>query len=173
MFRQLVTPGPPAPPGPPALDNINSLFLYHPLQLSAIIETYWLNRVNAAAQGTGAPFLPWSPQTAVGILKMPFFPGYDWSGVTPVPLPPGTGAPPPGFTPPLQQPGIANTWDGVGPFPPAGFLSTNWDHLMYAYLVENTRIYEIFARYWKPTCSPKSWKRPARRARASGGMWST
>src|SRR6516162_8864952 len=150
MFRQLVTPGPPGPPPlPPAVqDNINSLFVYHPLQLSATIETYWLNRVTAASQESGSPFLPWPPQMAVNILNMPFFPGYDWSGGSPVPLPPGAGLtpPPPSFTVPLNQPGIVNTWDGFGAFPPAGMQSTNWDHLIYAYLIENTRIYEIFSK---------------------------
>jgi hypothetical protein len=85
---------------------------------------------------------------AVNILNMPFFPGYDWSGGSPVPLPPGAGLtpPPPSFTVPLNQPGIVNTWDGFGAFPPAGMQSTNWDHLIYAYLIENTRIYEIFSK---------------------------
>jgi hypothetical protein len=149
MFRQLVTPsGPPGPLTPAVLNNINSLFVYHPLQISALVETVWLNRLNAGTPETGAPFLPWSPQIAVNLLNTPFFPGYDWSGGAPVPLPPGGGviAPPTNFTLPINQPGVANTWDGIAPFPPAGFQPTNWDHMIYAYLIENTRIFEIFSK---------------------------
>lgn len=146
MFRQLVTPGLPGPLTPAALNNINSLFVYHPLQLSAIIETYWLNRLNAGSAETGSPFLPWAPQMATNLLSMNFFPGYDWSGGAPVALAPGAAISPLAFTAPLQQPGILNTWDGVSPFPPPGFQPTNWDHLIYAYLVENTRIFEIFSK---------------------------
>ena len=146
MFRQLVTPGPPGPPTPPVLDNINSLFVYHPLQLAAIVETYWLNRANAGTAEISAPFLPWSPQMGYQLLSMHFFPGYDWTVNPPNPLYPGAGpGSPPGFTAPLQQPGIANTWDGLSGMK-AGFRSTNWDHLIYAYLLENTRIYEIFSK---------------------------
>jgi hypothetical protein len=139
MFRQLVSVGP--VPGN-LQNNINSLFTYHPLQLSAIVETVWLNRYNAASSQTSSPFFPWSPAVAFPILNASHFSGYDWSGALPVPL-----APPAGFVPPLQQPGIQNTWDGTtpitGPNPPH---ATNWDHLIYAYIVENTRIFEIFSK---------------------------
>lgn len=148
MFRQLVTPPlAPLPPGPlaPAVqDIIRSLFVYHPLQISALVETFWLNRLNAGTQDTSSPFLPWAPEMAVNILNMSFFPGYDWFAVGgPAPLPQGGGIPT--FTLPINQPRIANTWSGAGPIP-AGFQHTNWDHLIYAYLVENTRIYEIFSK---------------------------
>jgi hypothetical protein len=150
MFRQLVTPGFPGPhPSPAVQNNINSLFTYHPLQISAIVETVWLNRYNAATSSISSPFLPWSPVVAYNILDAPFFPGYSWpgGGGAPTPLSPGLDvnslAPP--FTPPLLQPGIAGTWNGVGPMP-ATFHSTNWDHLIYAYVIENTRIFEIFSK---------------------------
>jgi hypothetical protein len=144
MFRQLVTPGPGGSGN--VNDNINSLFSYHPLQTSAIVETVWLNRNNASQ--TSSPFIPWAPRISYPILNAPFFPGYDWSPGGPTPLPPGAGItpPPPNFVPPLSQPGIANTWDGVSAFPPTGFQSTNWDHGIFAYLVENTGIYEIFSK---------------------------
>ncbi len=59
MFRQLVTPGSPTPtPTAAVVQNINSLFMYHPLQLSALIETVWLNRANATNSSTSAPFVP-------------------------------------------------------------------------------------------------------------------
>ena len=57
MFRQLVTPTTPASP----LNNINSLFTYHPLQVSAIVETVWLNRNNAASSGTSSPLFHGPP----------------------------------------------------------------------------------------------------------------
>src|SRR5258708_6712108 len=146
MFRQLVTP----PPGVGNVnDNINSLFIYHPLQISAIIETVWLNRNNAASSQTSSPFLPWSPQISYPILSASFFPGYDWTTNPPTPLPPGAAGvlPPPNFTPPLTQPGIAGTWNGLLPMPNRPPLEpTNWDHPIYAYLIESTRIFDIFSK---------------------------
>ena len=142
MFRQLVTPGHPGPNLTAAvMNNINSLFTYHPLQLSALIETVWQNRNNAANSQTSFPFFPWSPQVAIPILQAPFFSGYDWSTSPPTLLPLPTG-----FTPPLKQPGVLNTWDGTSPGPGPLMHSTNWDHLIYAYVIENTRIYEIFTK---------------------------
>jgi hypothetical protein len=59
MFRQLVTVGP--TPGN-RLNNINSLFTYHPLQIAAITETVWQNRYNAASSQTSAAFCPCLPR---------------------------------------------------------------------------------------------------------------
>ena len=73
MFRQLVTPA--GGTLPQALNNINSLFTYHPLQISAIVETVWQNRYNAGNSQTGSPFLPWSPQIASPILNAHSFSG--------------------------------------------------------------------------------------------------
>jgi hypothetical protein len=147
MFRQLVTPGhPTANPTPAVMKNINSLFVYHPLQISAIIETVWLNRNNAANSQTSYPFLPWSPLLASQILSAPFFSGYDWNT-----SPPLAQYPTSPFTFPLDQPGIANTWNGAGagntPQPTNPLMHwTNWDHMIYAYVIENTRIFEIFSK---------------------------
>jgi hypothetical protein len=151
MFRQLVNQ-----PGNPnqTLTNVNSLFAYHPLQIGAIAETVWLNRNTAQnSQTFNSPFLPWSPKLAYEILSAPFFPGYNWASPThPKPLLPGDPAvQTPTYTPPLNQPGITNTWDGTTipiPSPPLGTPPhrTNWDHLIYAYVIENTRIFEIFTK---------------------------
>ena len=46
MFRQLVTPLPGSTNS--LTDYINSLFTYHPLQISAILEAVRLNRYNKA-----------------------------------------------------------------------------------------------------------------------------
>ena len=69
MFLQLVTPKTAGPPS--TLDAIDSLFLYTPLQISALVETVWRNRYNAE----NAIFTPWpqwitdailAPKTAAG-----------------------------------------------------------------------------------------------------------
>ena len=137
MFRQLVTVGP--TPGN-RLNNINSLFTYHPLQIAAITETVWQNRYNAASSQTSAAFCPWSPQVAFPILSANYFSGYDWSSTGTPTVP----AAPANFVPPLQQPGIHGTWDGVSATNNAH--ATNWDHLIYAYIIENTRIFDIFSK---------------------------
>ena len=142
MFRQLVTHGDPnGPLSPTVEDNINSLFVYHPLQISALVETFWQNRSNSAASVAGSPFIPWSPQLAFQILNAPFFSGYNWTPTPPQQLPPLAT----NFIGPLAQPGITGTWNGTDPIP-ATIQSTNWDHLIYAYVVENTRIFEIFSK---------------------------
>ncbi len=142
MFRQLVTPGHPGGNLTAAvMANINSLFVYHPLQISALVETVWQNRNNAASSQTNYPFIPWSPQVAYPILNATFFTGYDWSTSPPTAL-----LPPPTFTPPIKQPGILNTWDGSPGGPGTLMHPTNWDHLIYAYVIENTRIFEIFSK---------------------------
>lgn len=141
MFLQLVTP--PGGTLTQALNNINSLFTYHPLQTSAIIETVWLNRGNAGNSPISSPFIPWSPQIAAPILNASFFSGYDWTVSPPAPLP-QVAAP---FVPANQQPGIRNTWDGAPGTQPSPLMqSTNWDHLIYAYIIESTRIFEIFSK---------------------------
>lgn len=137
MFRQLVTPHPNSPPTQDVIDNINSVFTYHPLQLSAIIETVWLNRYNAAPTPISSPFVPWPLEITFPILSAPFIPGYSWPGANPLT--------PPSPTQPLAQPGLG--WQGTAPTvltPPTA--PTNWDHLIYAYVIENTRIYEVFSR---------------------------
>ena len=124
MFRQLVGNG------ANVIANINSLFTYHPLQLSALVETVWLNRNNAANSPTTAPFVPWAPEVAWQILNANFFTGYDWTGGTPVPI-----APPATFVAPSDQPGLGQKVLGLP------LNSTNWDHMIYAYIIENTRIF--------------------------------
>lgn len=138
MFRQLVTPHPNSPPSQDVINNINSVFTYHPLQLSAIIETVWLNRYNAAPTPISSPFAPWPLELTFPILSTPFITGYSWPGAIAIPNSPT-------FTPPLGQPGLG--WGGN--IPTAFTLPTtptNWDHLIYAYVIENTRIYEVFSR---------------------------
>jgi hypothetical protein len=140
MFRQLVTPHSNTNPNFQIItNNINSLFTYHPLQLSAIIETVWLNRYNAAPTPISAPFAPWPLEFSYPLLKTPFLTGYNG----PVAINPMSN---PAFTPPLNQPGLG--WLGTDPLsaPVKPTQATNWDHLIYAYIIENTRIYEVFRK---------------------------
>ena len=150
MFLQLVTPPLTVPFTPPVIQelsaqaraNADSLFLYHPLQISALAETFWRNRYNAwsPAGGAGSPFVAWPEAATQALLSDPpntgYILGYDPATNFPNPNPTGQLFMPAGetFQPPLGQPGIANPGDA------------NFDHLIYAYLIENTRIYDIFAK---------------------------
>jgi hypothetical protein len=96
MFLQLVRDVA-NPQNAPA--NVQALFQYHPLQITALIETAWRN----------------------GQAGNAFFPFDAW---------------PQGITDPIinafpAQPGLQNG-------------AANWDHLIYAYFIENTRIHDIF-----------------------------
>ncbi|HUC09278.1 MAG TPA: hypothetical protein VL985_02495 [Stellaceae bacterium] len=137
MFLQLVTP-----PGlQPAQPNIDSLFLYHPLQLSAIVETVWRDRYNAlnATGGPNSPFVAWPRGITDAILADPattgYVLGYSSAGV---PNTQPTGQ--------LFMPSAAETFVPATGQPGLSPGMTNFDHLIYAYLIENTRIYDIFAK---------------------------
>jgi hypothetical protein len=139
MFRQLVTPLSSAPPT--VTECINSLFTYHPLQTSAIVETVWRNRYNQAPTQITFPFVPWSQEITYPILSSQFVSGYNWKNLNnPTPL-----TPPP-LVQPFKQPGLG--WGGIPPGPPPQppTRPTNWDQLLYAYVIENTRIHEIFCK---------------------------
>ncbi len=112
MFRQLVA-------GANAQRNINSLFVYHPLQIAAIVETVWLNRNNKPNSGAFSPFAPWPPEVAYPILNSSSLPGYAWpTATTPDPLLPA-GMLPAQFTAPILQPGIQGTANGTSGSLPA------------------------------------------------------
>jgi hypothetical protein len=95
MFLQLVrdTVNPANTP-----NNVRALFQYHPLQITALVETAWRNR----QAGNAFPFDAW-PQALTDAIVNAF-------------------------------PAQPNLQGGA----------VNWDHLVYAYLIENTRIYDIF-----------------------------
>src|SRR5215472_15034407 len=105
MFTQLVTPKIPNPPDAVVQQNADSLFIYHPLQISAIVETAWRNRYNAAS----TRFVPWPDFITSSLLANPnpFTQGFTF---------PTSGGPTkilqedgimPTFTLPQDQPGIA------------------------------------------------------------------
>lgn len=129
MFLQLVTP--PVPNAADTQANINSLFLYHPLQISALVETVWRYRFNANEM----PFVAWPQNMTEQILNdHSFYLGYDHS---PASIPQSNKMLQNSkFTMPSEQPGIK--------FGPRN--ATNWHHLIYALCVENTRIFDIFSK---------------------------
>ncbi len=147
MFRQLVTL---AGNSTQTLANVNSLFTYHPLQISAMVETVWRNRYNSAQ----SPFVPWPWQVTNSILQSSSFSGYTWPlpplTTPPTPFDPNFLPPPLSGTPvtaPLSQPGITGTSGfDAGTNTELPLKATNWDHLIWAYLVENTRIFDIFGK---------------------------
>lgn len=135
MFLQLVTPPPPALT--PVQQNVDSLFIYHPLQISAIVETVWRNRYNA----TSTRFAPWPQAFSDALLASDYTLGWTFPNTgSPSPIAQDDGLMPPGetFVAPSDQPGISLSSGQVRP--------TNWDHIIYAYTIENTRIFDVFAK---------------------------
>ncbi len=126
MFVQLMTPPHPAVPPPASVipntqsnwveQGANNLFTYHPLQISAIVETFWSQRYNA----TSSPFVPWPQGFAAALLGGPggYSPGYDFSTSPPTALLPQTTP----YLSPTQLPGLAPPLgqtlphDQLGPF---------------------------------------------------------
>jgi len=124
MFRQLAAVLQAAAP------PIN-IFALHPLQLARAMEDAWLQRTAgnpAAAAPDFEPRLPGGPANPPGVLDWVRWP----TGLEPE-LNLGNAAP--GGAPPGGIP-----WVAAGTRP-----SPNWAHLIYAYMIENTRIYEILA----------------------------
>jgi hypothetical protein len=150
MFLQLVTPPLTLPFTAPVIQELSaqarasadSLFLYHPLQISALVETFWRNRYNAwsPVAGANSPFVAWPVGVTQAILNdspgTGYILGFDPSTHVANPIPTGQLFMPSGesFQPPASQPGVSGLGDA------------NFDHLIYAYLIENTRIYDIFAK---------------------------
>jgi hypothetical protein len=138
MFLQLIKPPSNSPnPAVQAQQNADSVFLYAPLQIAALVETVWRNRYHPA----GSPFTAWPYSVTNAILSDPtFFSGYaantkPTAGIPQwITLP--SGLP---FVPPNLLPEMALEPNGT-------VQATNWDHLIYAYLIENTRIFDIFER---------------------------
>jgi hypothetical protein len=66
MFLQLVMATTPAQ----VRNNADSLFLYHPLQISALAETFWRQRYNAwsVANGPNSPFVAWPASATEALL---------------------------------------------------------------------------------------------------------
>lgn len=97
-------------------EGANGLFLQHPSVLVTLLEVAWQRRAHTPDQAVGSPF------RRSNVAPLPDYwlePLKDESGLEEPQIP---------FSSPLQlQPVL-------------------WDHLIYAYMIENTRIYEIFRR---------------------------
>ena len=108
------------------------LFQFHPADLIALLELAWDHR----AEGVGLPL--GHPLHRSDLTRFED----SWFGRRALQPP----APPPPPTRPLQ-PNLnllINAIGGPPDFPPRHHVL--WDHLVYAYMVENTRIVEIFRR---------------------------
>jgi len=134
MFRKLVSP----PAAPPAGGSAADLVRLRPSELIALLELAWNKRMDVSSVPLGRPD------------HRSNLPGLDDRLVTPLAtqLPPSFPATPPTPTTPSAASFVAFILK-----PPAGTTAATasvtgwlWDHLIYAYMIENTRIYEIFRR---------------------------
>jgi len=110
----------------PALSPASLLFTRHPLDIAAYMEAYWnLRKPQPPPPPPPAPPLLTPPlgdpdhrsdENAISLSRLPLLPQEILFGFG------GAGRPP------IR----------------GGFL--RWDHLIYAYMIENTRLYEIFRR---------------------------
>jgi hypothetical protein len=106
------------------------LVQFHPSDLTAVLELAWDRRANRSPNlKLGHPF---RRSDAISF-------GTTWFGSKLLVAPAPTGAALPIDQPDLNPIINAITFAGSG----CGCL---WDHLIYAYMIENTRIYEIFRR---------------------------
>jgi hypothetical protein len=107
-------------------NGARDLVQFHPADLTAVLELAWEKRSNRQNLDLGHPF------RRSDFLSF----GATWFGSKLL-----TGAAP---TPPMlpkDQPNLNPIIDAIGRACPV-----LWDHLIYAYMIENTRIYEIFRR---------------------------
>src|SRR5262245_24636924 len=99
------------------------LVQFHPADITAVLELAWDRRANRQNLELGHPF---RRSDAISF-------GTTWFGSKLL-----TGSAP---TPPIDQPDLNPILNAI-----AGACPVVWDHLIYAYVIENTRIYEIFRR---------------------------
>lgn len=98
-------------------EGANKLFLEHPSVLAALLEVTWQYRIHFPKQSLGDPF------HRSNIPQLPDF----WLNQ-------------------LRSIVENETRKPVIDPPSGGRRPVLWDHLIYAYMIENTRIYEIFRR---------------------------
>ncbi len=145
MFRQWVAQVGPTLTPPAIADN---LFQSHPAALIALLEDAWLKR-------DATPRTPTSPPRPIGTLGTPDNRS-NLEGLTPVLRQPPVvvvGVVAPSLVPdrmriPSADPvaGLLNEFPIPNPTSLPPVLPIRWDHLIYAYMIENTLIYEIFRR---------------------------
>lgn len=124
MFRRLARISPPStsPETPISPQKAEQIFRLHPAELSALLELAWEFRV-WENDPSGNPPLG-HPNRRSDIPQMPEYLLDALFGNAPNPF--------------VQR--------NRGRFSPGGIGTVRWDHLIYAYLIENTGIYEIFRR---------------------------
>jgi hypothetical protein len=105
-------------------NGARDLVQFHPADLTAVLELAWEKRSNRQTLDLGHPF---RRSDFLGF-------GATWFGSKLL-----TGAAP---TPPTDQPNLNPIINGIN----GAACGVLWDHLIYAYMIENTRIYEIFRR---------------------------
>jgi hypothetical protein len=122
MFRRLAAQIP---------NSAQALVSLHPVELIGLLEQAWNLRVHlAAAQPTGHPdHRSDVPGIRIPTLPLPVLASPSLAGVAPGPAAPFTTV-------------LTNSLRAAAP----GVPGVRWDHLIYAYMIENTRIYEIFRR---------------------------
>jgi hypothetical protein len=108
--------------------NPHDIFLFHPTDLVALLELVWDQRLALA-------FPPGDPLHRSDLNRF----GNTWFGraAMTAPLPPPSA-------PGSGQPNIGPLVDRIRRS--EGEVPLIWEHLIYAYMIENTRIYEIFRR---------------------------
>jgi len=125
MFRQIAANIP---------TGANGLFVQHPSVLSALLEVAWQHRAHDVNTTLGQP----QYRSDVPPLQSTWLAALTTSaGISP----------PTGLPAALTNIWSSSTWSGT--LPTTFFrvaAPVLWDHLIYAYMIENTRIYEIFGR---------------------------
>ena len=125
--------------GTQANSNNPNLFLLHPADLIAALEVAWDRRLEVANADLGRPF----HRSDLNRFEDTWLGGFAFGA------PPPTFPPPPPAGPRPLQPNIRPLLEALFPERLAkarGPIGILWDHLIYAYMIENTRIYEIFRR---------------------------
>jgi hypothetical protein len=111
------------------LNGAEVLMRFHPSDLTALLELAWDRRSNNPVVELGHP---------ARRSDLPGF-GTTWFGTPAFASPPPTG----GVDVIAAALRTAVITPGLAAFPRNGII---WDHLIYAYMIENTRIYDVFRR---------------------------
>ena len=129
MFRQLANP-----PSNTTSQTINAaaLITLRPSELTALLELAWNNRVDLPS-----PLPPNVTELGIPDRRSNFL-GLGGAAIT------GVTNQPPGV--PSVAPFVTLIRTLASPITPLNVPGLYWHHLIYAYMIENTRIYEIFRR---------------------------